>query len=449
MKKYIALIIVVASILSPGFKLISGLPSIRFEDIFILLVILYGALKPNVVLKYLTDKDGITHNFLLIAFFSLFSLANQELIFGTPLIFSDIMIIPMMVKYWVIAQLIKSLDLNERMIKAFLISFLLAGALSALIGIFQYHNAAGVNNWLTPLYINRDIQLQLILKEHISARIVGTNGDPRYFGFILVCVMSIVISMFLHKPFKYRMLLFLVAAVVSLALMYTLSRTPILSLIIVSGFAVYIYSKYSKNAVRGIVYILCGFLVATFFAYKTPFLERGMTAFEGRVLSTNTVSFQMSKRARIRDLMTPLNDALENPAIFIFGRGPSKGYMRTSSHNDYGWIFHRYGLCGLALYFLLILKGIKFGVMKYASAELKTHKTVYMASAMVILNWFLFAGAESILKSPQMMSINAVFLGLLANRTTPAATENESGNNTILKQKGHRYRPQTHDIRGI
>jgi len=147
--------------------------------------------------------------------------------------------------------------------------------------------------------------------------------------------------------------------------------------------------------------------------------------FDERVLDTDSYGTSMS--ARQRDLLHPFSDALDNPIIFLVGRGPSKAVMRTDSHNDFGWYFHRFGLPGLGFYLLLLYYGMKQARLLYRKAASRYEQAVCMASLLVTVNWVFFALAENIFKDSQLMAVNMFFLGLVFPNTLYLRKANETG----------------------
>jgi hypothetical protein len=64
-----------------------------------------------------------------------------------------------------------------------------AGGVSALVGVFQYFDWLRVNEWLTPLYAPE----QHLTVVRSAGRVVGTIGNPNYFG--IFCVIVIVAAL--------------------------------------------------------------------------------------------------------------------------------------------------------------------------------------------------------------------------------------------------------------
>ena len=156
------------------------------------------------------------------------------------------------------------------------------------------------------------------------------------------------------------------------------------------------------------------------FIVNIALTDQAQEAFQERVLQTDTISFESSTHARTRDLKAPFLDALENPAIFLVGRGPAKAAMKTSSHNDFGWYFHRFGLPGLIFYLSILIWGLREAHRRMRRSTNAIDSIVFLSSILIVINWTLFAMAEDIWKDGQIMAINMFFLGLAYAWSIPA-----------------------------
>jgi len=131
------------------------------------------------------------------------------------------------------------------------------------------------------------------------------------------------------------------------------------------------------------------------------------------VFRRDTESYQHSQSGRIRDFLMPLREALGDPAIFVIGRGPAKSAMRTDSHNDYGWYFHRFGLMGLGFYLLLLYWGLRLGYRRFVRTTDPLDQSIAMTGVLAVVTWAMFAMAESLWKDPQIMTVTMFLYGML------------------------------------
>jgi hypothetical protein len=423
-KQILAGAFLLLTVLTPNMRVLPGLPTFRGEDLVVALLLGSGILA---LLSgggaRLTLRDPITRSFRFMAVIVVVSIAGSVLVFGNPLILNDGMILPMLLKYWIVFRLAQSLvDHRSRLFALW--AGLIAVTMSAVVGILQYHSLFGVNDWLTPRYIGDQVTNVAVEEEEsgetVWSRVVGTHGDPRHFGYMLVAGIGAGVSLLSQRVTKGARLLSLLAiGVCVVATIYTLSRTAVLSLAVTVLACMVLHARGSgKSGSKTLVLalVLAGLIIGVFEIFST-------SGFESRVLDTETDSFDSSAYARHRDLVTPFRDAMKNPMIFLIGRGPSKAVMRTDSHNDFGWYFHRFGLPGLGFYLLLLYRGLSVSYRAYRATPFPGEKAVFMAAFLVAVNWAVFAMAENIFKDPQLMALNMFFVGLLYPSPSRAHTE--------------------------
>lgn len=422
-------------LLSPSFAVVPGMAALRAEDVLLVALLVRSLVRGS---RILSKSDMVARLFFFWILLALLSIATPGLVFGNDIILSDFMFIPMLVKYWLIYRIACSID-DTKCLRFCLYAFVIASALSTAVGILQHSNMFGINVWLTPLYMPEgDVNLLSLITGHSASRIVGTHGDPRRFGYMLVVMAGLYISIMVNVPrLKIRALMLLLLSVTLLALIFTLSRTAILALlggVFLSFFLLY-KSSFRKGKALSYIFFLAIFIAVIFRIGETK-------GFQDRVLETRTESYDTSLEARIRDSVTPIYDALENPIIFVVGRGPSKAVMRTTAHSDWGWTFHRYGIPGLVLYILLVFKGLKAGIKSFKAASTLISRIFLLTSVFVVCVWAIFACAEDIFKDPQLMAINMFALGFLYNFriTEYFRTPRSSGTASIIRSTDLRTR---------
>lgn len=401
------------ALLSPNVMIISGLPAFRAEDIVILLVACRSLTSNSN--RFINFQDKTTKLFIFMMFMSGISIVFPAMVYGHNLIFRDFMIVPMLIRYYLIYAIAKSVS-DSKTLRYSLYFVVIASAISITVGLCQKFNAFGVNQWLSPIYIHRDRWLELMLQGYYKARIGGTHGDPRRFAYMLVVFIGLYISIaFYMKASKIKTIIYPLLFMALLTLLFTLSRTGIIALVgVLFVFSFILIKKSSTKANKMLRLLFVGLMVAVFIAsLQGKTITKG---FEERVLTTDSVSFQRSLRGRIRDFFKPIKDALENPLVFFVGRGPAKEVMITSSHNDWGWVFHRFGLPGLLFYFFLIWNGIRAGYKASNIRKEGPSKVLLMTALFTVISWIIYVNAEDIFKDAQIMSINMFALGLLNNR---------------------------------
>ena len=404
--KTLLILLILSLILSPDFQIVQGLSVLRLDDLIVLFFVVFSLLQKMRTNKSMFSLDRRVGPLLVIGFVALFSISFQEIFFDRTVVINDIMIFPMLLKYLLIYQMGKMAG-DEKSIMSYLNIYLVVGLISVVVGIMQYHNIAGVNNWLSPIYIKDDIKIQSLIDQRLMARASGTIGDPRQYGYLLVTLLAILVTFILEK--RKRLFALIGAAVTLTALIYTLSRTAVLVVIIIVAFLIFFNVTYYKSLGNAVKYSVIVFGAALF-----TYTYFGTTGFEERVLDTDSVSFESSRYARIRDLRTPIEDVLDNPQYLLFGKGPSKAYWRSSAHSDYGLMLDRFGIIAVAAYLILLWRNLSASVKIAKSARNPDQRIGSMILAAMVLTWCTYSFAEDIFRNSQLMPINMLMLGFLA-----------------------------------
>lgn len=414
MKRLAAIAFVFLAVLSPGFTVVPGMPVVRGEDVLLVLVFPILLLVPGLSGSRLPLRRGDQFSAALVWMMGVAVVSIVANAARTPTTLNDWMIVPMLFKYWLIYRFAQSLE-QPRDRRLCLYAAAVSIGISALIGIAQYHNLAGINQWLSPFYY-RGAQAQESLMNIVSevefARVGGTNGDPRHYGYILIIGLAVYASLFLYARQAFvRLFSVGLAGVAMVALIYTASRTPMLAGALVAVTATFLHRKTSPGRLRtyGLLAVLAVLSLAGFYMFATG-------VFKERIFDTHTASFQGSTWARQRDLQVPFLEAIKDPSIFVIGRGPAKSVLRTSGHSDVGWYFHRFGLIGLALYMFLLWKGLRQGYRLLLGSRSQEERALRLSGLLVVIIWSSFVFAENIFKNPQLMALNMFFIGMCCSR---------------------------------
>jgi hypothetical protein len=412
LRRIVFAVLIGAIVLSPNFTIVPGLYKPRIEDVILLAVAVVWFLKlPSKRLSteplFDSSHSSLVVTRILMGMFlmAFVSIGVGTIFFRQPLVLNDWVALPMIARYWLIFQV--GQWVREGMTRRVLLwALLISLGIAALVGILQHFNLFAINDWLTPQYVADHMEvvgLELVKRGAPGGRVVGTHGDPRYYAYMLAFGTGLCASVLLSL--KNRTLQGIALTVLGLCLMataFTASRTTVLSTAVVFLSSILIQRRGITGASK---LILLAVVLLAGVALVFPAVE--FQTFEERITDWDRSSYH----ARIRDLKQPFLHALDNPLIWLTGRGPAKAVMRTSSHNDFGWYFHRFGLPGLFLYVLLILSGIKMGWYGGKSVADASSRTVCMATFLLMLNWFVFAMANATFKDPQLMALNMLLLG--------------------------------------
>lgn len=409
-------LMIFAVVLSPEFTIREGLYQPRFEDFILFAVVAVWVLGlPSRRLDTGLSNNGSPGNSVLtriiawMFYFATISIGIGTIAFQQPLIFNDWMVLPMFVRYWLTLQVGQWIGgVVEK--RFFLWVLLFSLGVSAGIGVLQHFNLLGVNDWLTPRYVHtaqETIGLELVQLGHPGGRVVGTHGEPRHYAYMMVVGVGLCSAILANlRGHSIRIVALVVLGLSLAAVGFAASRSAVLSTMLVSLVAAVAQLQKPDGIKRSISLLLMILIVIALGAQLFVF-----ATFEDRVMDLQSSSFERSVRARIRDFREPFERALDAPLIWLTGRGPSKAVMRTNSHNDFGWYFHRFGLPGLLLYLFLILNALKLSLQTWKNKDDGLSRTISMAVLLSVVNWFLFAMAENILKDSQLMSLNMLLIG--------------------------------------
>jgi hypothetical protein len=417
-RTHAAVAVLVLGLLSPEYQVAPGLPALRGEDVVLVLFLLF--LRPFDWRATPPTPEGrrVGRAFAAMGLLAFASIPASTFLYGTKVILSDFVILPMLFRYYLIFCVGRSLAGpagREAFLKAALSAFLLC----AVVGIVQQFDVFGAAKGLVTRVYGASTAQYAMEGGVLEERTGGTHGDGRYFGALVCYGVAVALPVVLLWPTsRMRLAAGTVLLALLLALLGPMSRTPVSmgACMLVVG----VFARYRRNLARGAIRLLlaAGAVTLIFGQYRAVSKSRADT-FEDRVFRSDSGSFRNSQGARIRDLLLPFNDALRNPAIFVIGRGPAKSEMRTCSHNDFGWYFHRFGLMGLGFYLLLLYWGLRLAWRRFVRSAEPSEQAIALAGVLVVVGWAVFAGAESVWKDGQVMTVTMFLYGLVHAPSMP------------------------------
>lgn len=397
---------VACAVLAPPIRIAMGLPTLRPEIFVVLLAVVSGQLK-------LGFGGRIPR--LLIAFFviAVVAIGASYTVFGIPFKGGDLSVFPMLVQYWLAYCFAKSFsDRQGRRLVVTAVAVCIG--VTAMIGIWQKLNFLGINDWLTPYYIEKndigEFALESLRGGKPWARSVGTVGDPRHFGCMLAVGVGACLSLMLGKRARGGVLIFsvIVLALCQLGMIFCVSRTGFIAVFLQLAICAYLYVRKTGNMVvplvGGITFVFLLVINWSRFATENE---------SDRLLMGGEKMVESSGYARIRDFKEPFVKSLENPLILVTGMGPAKAVLPGSEHNDIGWVTLRYGLGGLFVYVSIFFWSAQRSLWFYQVTRSGDEGRAAMFFVLTLSVWCLYAMAESIFKLPQVMSINMLAVGMI------------------------------------
>lgn len=335
--KWLAAAVLGMGILLPSFKVASGLPDVRPEE---LLLVLFLLCLPWLRFKLEPARVAeIGRAIAALLIVTLVSIIWARLFLHCRAGLRDLFELIKPLKYYFIILLVASAGLEKKGLERNFRWFWIFSGCFILACFLEYWNIGGIRQYLLPYAPDK-----VALSRLASPRIMGLMGNPNYTGLFLMLVISFAFSSLLFYRNSFRTGIFYVAmfSLAGMAEFLTMSRTAmaatLVSLVFI-GAKFLISPRVSRRqaaiALGVIVLIMAVFLAAA----GEEFLWRYQAALH---LDTNT-SFQ----AKLVFWQQAWDLYKQSP---IFGWGPAKSLMTGVVDNEYLLIARRYGLVGLIIY---------------------------------------------------------------------------------------------------
>lgn len=392
---------------------IPGLGMLRFEDIsLVIAAFLIVLFKKGGKAMGAKRMVSVGRYFAIIAVSGILGMSTGAVFEGVPIVGRDLMFLPQIAKYYLIFWVAAEVLSTPTAVRCLMTYIMIGAAICAGVGIMQYWNLFGVNEWLTPLYWSSTIDTyEIALKQMQDAemdfRVKGTIGHPNYFGYLLVWFVAWLVSFGIDsgRGSVPRFLLWPVLGVVVIAIMLVQSRITIATVLLLFAVSGGMVRQNSKRVVVVSLGVVAALVVVLFL--KGDWVEeRGY----GKRLALDSDSTQLSYGSRVRDFVRPVGTVLEKPYLIPFGQGPSKGVLRSDSHNGYTWILQRFGLVGLVAYLALFFTQFRMGQKLSARGRTKVSRVIGLVGISTTIVWMAGELGGNIFKDPRLMSVNMISL---------------------------------------
>jgi len=411
--KRVLVALLVAAILLPYIRMPVGIPDVRLE--FIIVIAVWGLL----ILGYLATGHPIRIRrrpaykwFGLLGFSIILSIAYAFLSKGQPLIGRDFWELAKVFLYFLLFALVASLSIEPKVLKRYYKLALIALTLSALFGFLQYIDFDAINEVVSPYYAPTQMRGLLV-----HGRITGTMPNPNEFGALMVMAASIALSgvLFLQKQ-KLRILCLSTLPVFWLALVFTLSRTSLVALLIASMVVLFLFLKQrivQHKLRRMLALVLFGCVVGLAVLPLLP--EKAFFRFSQLGAFTEATSWQR----RVENWMTHFAIWAESAWL---GWGPGKATMGTIVDNEWLLVLRRYGVVGLTV-FLGLFGSLFLGLsrIRRVNSELSVI-ALSVALQGTLVGYALYMMLAAVYHSMQLMPILLLFLGLAYSQWRPKRT---------------------------
>lgn len=331
-------------ILSPPVLVVSTLPSIRFDEVMLVLLLIrllcedpYGFIKENV---------GVGKLFFFIVVYGLISILYSFLFLGYIPSVGDFFEVARFIEYAIVVMVAKTivLDASREEVQNFFDSFIFFFFVFILFCFYQFFNFFYFNGNISFLYTH-ELHVYALNKYR---RIIGTVANPNSAGlFLNIIFFYMVCRLFFFRRNEKKGIIWVevfLAVVSFIALLCTLSRTNILANFMCAAWLVFKSQKRVSPWMKKRILILF-FAAVTFIAIFFAFDE----SFRIRMLSGLYLTHDRSLLARFQRWGEVLQEIAKSP---LFGWGPAKNVFDIAPpvDNEYLLILRKYGIIGFGFY---------------------------------------------------------------------------------------------------
>ena len=399
----VVVLLLVVSILSPSIRVLEGLPAIRLELIVILLA--WGLFLLGHLFTNHSPKLRVNPAYKWFALFGasiLCSIAYVAVVKGYYPIGRDFWELGKLLEYFLIFAFVSSVRTSHVDIERYYWIALIILLFSALFGFAQYLNLGNINAVISPYYAPTQMSGLLL-----HGRINGTMSNPNEFGALMVLASSLALSgaLFFRRRIS-RFISWLLLSVFILGLMYTLSRSALVALMIALVFVLFLYAVKGMKG-QELRRLLLAILLLAIIGFID--LQLAPEKFLYRTSQLTDITQAASWQARLGSWQSTLELWKGSP---LFGWGPGKATMTTIVDCEWLLLLRRYGLIGIAV-FISWFGGFVFGfarIRRRSSAPATAALTVAMQATAVSYAAYMIPAA--IYHSLQLMPIVLVFIGL-------------------------------------
>lgn len=354
-------------ILSPPVFVVTTLPSIRFDEIMLALLLIRLLYEdPRTFLKQ--NATGIKLLFFIVVY-GLISILFSFLFLNCIPSVRDFFEIARFIEYGIVVAVVNTITFSasKKDIQNFFNSFIFFSFVFILFCFYQFFNLFHFNGNISFLYTH-ELHIDALYKYR---RIIGTVADPNSAGFFLnIIFFYMVCRLFFFQRKEKKGIIWaevLLAITSFAALLCTLSRTNILANFICVAWLIFKSQKRASPRMKKVTLLLL-FAAVAFVAIFFAFDE----SFRIRMISGLHFTHDRSLLARLQRWADVLQEIAESP---VFGWGPAKNVFDIAPpvDNEYLLVLRKYGIIGFGFYV--------FGyylIYREASATEKSRETKWL-----------------------------------------------------------------------
>lgn len=403
--------LLIVAVLLPSIRLPSAIPAVRLELVIILVawaLLLLGHLSTGTPVRMRWNPTNKW--FFLFGTCILTSIAYATFIMGYYPIARDFWEFGKLIEYFLIFALMASLNIPPEHMQKYYIISLIIFLCSAAFGLAQYFNLFNINSWLSPYYAPTQIYGLVG-----AGRIVGTTGNPNEFGALMVLAASLALTGAVWlKGRSIKLFSWAALGVFSLAIMFTLSRSALLGLLVAVVFILLFKSLAHFGLGRTIRMLLLA--VPLLLILGVVLVQIAPDRFLIRVGSALDLATDTSWQARLAHWESQLDIWKQSP---VLGWGPGKETMPTIVDNEWLYLLRRYGIFGVSV-FALWFAGVYRTLSRIGRATRNSYAETFCAGLQAtLIAYAIYMIPAGVYHNLQLMPILLIFLGLAYTQRQP------------------------------
>lgn len=331
-------------ILSPPVFVATTLPSIRFDEVMLVLLLIRLLCEdPH---SFLKQNAAAIKLFFLIVAYGLISILHSFLFLGCIPSVGDFFEIARFIEYGIVVAVAKIVasGASNKDIHNFFNSFIFFSFVFILFCFYQFFNLFHFNGNISFLYTH-ELHVYALNKYR---RVIGTVANPNSAGFFLnIIFFYMVCRLFFFQRKEKKVIIWaevLLAIASFAALLCTLSRTNILANFICVTWLIFKFQKRASPRMKKVTLLLL-FAAVAFVAIFFAFDE----SFRIRMISGLDLTHDRSLLARFQRWADVLQEIAKSP---LFGWGPAKNVFDIAPpvDNEYLLVLRKYGIIGFGFY---------------------------------------------------------------------------------------------------
>jgi hypothetical protein len=336
------------------------------------------------------------------------SIAMGQLITPVPIVFRDVMWAGFIAKVLLLATYVYSVPVDaSTLLEKSQQALIWIGLAAAVVGLLQFGNLLGINEWLTPWYTSQQVTGQQLAEQFSIRRVVGTSSNPNYFAFLMFLPAAASLSSWLCR----RQIRFLVAwAVMMVVIAMTLSRTGIVTGVLACGIGYLAWTLKRGRWAMLILFAVCCAIgiwwLASLDIWDSFVLLDRFAASQLDTDGDNSLSVRLERWEEFGSWY------YQHPGAWISGVGPQKGGQIDFLDSQYFSLLRVLGLVGLFSIVGMQAYWLCVCTLKFFRTSNSRGEEFALFPLMLLTGLMIFQLAAEPLTDVQGLSVVVIFLAL-------------------------------------